>query len=73
MTARKRAVFFVVLAASLSIAVVTAGSSSATAPNAAAPLVIAFEGPQSGAQASNGLDQLRGVRLAASQLNKYGG
>ena len=29
-----------------------------------APLVIAVEGPQSGAQAANGLDQLRGVRLA---------
>jgi branched-chain amino acid transport system substrate-binding protein len=37
------------------------------------PLVIAVEGPQSGEQASNGLDQLRGVRLAVSQLNAHGG
>ena len=35
-------------------------------------LVIAVEGPQSGAQASNGLDQLRGVRLAVRQLNGHG-
>jgi branched-chain amino acid transport system substrate-binding protein len=73
MTARKRAVFLVVLAGSASIAVVTAGSSLATGSKAPAPLKIAVEGPQSGAQASNGLDQLRGVRLAVSQLNKYGG
>ena len=39
----------------------------------AAPLVIAVEGPQSGEQAANGLDQLRGVRLAVSQLNARGG
>jgi branched-chain amino acid transport system substrate-binding protein len=35
--------------------------------------MIAAEGPQSGAQASNGLDQLRGVQLAVRQLNKHGG
>jgi branched-chain amino acid transport system substrate-binding protein len=40
---------------------------------ALAPLVIAVEGPQSGAQASNGRDQLRGVRLAVSQLDAHGG
>jgi branched-chain amino acid transport system substrate-binding protein len=38
-----------------------------------APLVIAVEGPQSGAQAANGLDQLRGVRLAVRQLDAHGG
>jgi branched-chain amino acid transport system substrate-binding protein len=38
-----------------------------------APVVIAVEGPQSGSQASNGLDQLRGVRLAVQQLNARGG
>jgi branched-chain amino acid transport system substrate-binding protein len=37
------------------------------------PLVLAVEGPQSGSQAANGLDQLRGVRLAAAQLNAQGG
>jgi branched-chain amino acid transport system substrate-binding protein len=36
-------------------------------------LKIAVEGPQSGAQASNGRDQLRGVRLAVRQLNAHGG
>ena len=36
-------------------------------------MLIAVEGPQSGAQAPNGLDQLRGVRLAVSQLNAHGG
>jgi branched-chain amino acid transport system substrate-binding protein len=55
------------LASSLSL-VVVAGASSATAP-----LLIAVEGPQSGEQAPNGLDQLRGVRLAVSQLNAHGG
>jgi branched-chain amino acid transport system substrate-binding protein len=38
-----------------------------------APLLIAVEGPQSGPQAPNGLDQLRGVQLAVSQLNAHGG
>jgi ABC-type branched-subunit amino acid transport system substrate-binding protein len=40
---------------------------------ARAPLTIAVEGPQSGAQAANGVDQLRGVRLAVRQLNARGG
>jgi branched-chain amino acid transport system substrate-binding protein len=35
--------------------------------------LIAVEGPQSGEQAANGLDQLRGVRLAVRQLNAHGG
>ncbi len=37
------------------------------------PLLIAVEGPQSGEQAPNGLDQLRGVQLAVRQLNAHGG
>jgi branched-chain amino acid transport system substrate-binding protein len=37
------------------------------------PFVIAVEGPQSGSQAANGRDQLRGVRLAVAQLNAHGG
>jgi branched-chain amino acid transport system substrate-binding protein len=37
------------------------------------PLLIAVESPQSGEQADNGLDQLRGVRLAVRQLNARGG
>jgi ABC-type branched-subunit amino acid transport system substrate-binding protein len=55
------------LAVLLSLVVVGAGSSSPK------PLLIAVEGPQSGAQASNGQDQLRGVRLAVSRLNAHGG
>jgi branched-chain amino acid transport system substrate-binding protein len=55
------------LATSLVTTVAVAGSSSST------PLVIAVEGPQSGSQAANGLDQLRGVRLAVKQLNAGGG
>jgi branched-chain amino acid transport system substrate-binding protein len=55
------------LAIGISLTVAAAGSGSS------APLVIAVEGPQSGAQAANGVDQLRGVRLAVSQLNARGG
>jgi branched-chain amino acid transport system substrate-binding protein len=54
----------------LSLAVISAGSARSRSP---APLLIAVEGPQSGAQAANGLDQLRGVRLAVNQLNAHGG
>src|SRR5689334_12657565 len=53
--------------ASLVFAWTAAGSGSR------APLLIAVEGPQSGAQAANGVDQLRGVRLAVNQLNAHGG
>ena len=56
-----------VLAGCLGLLLARGGSGST------APLVIAVEGPQSGAQAANGLDQLRGVRLAVSQLNARGG
>lgn len=59
----------VILAVAISLVttVAAAGSRSAT------PLLIAVEGPQSGSQAANGLDQLRGVRLAVKQLNAGGG
>ena len=47
---------------------------AAPAPSEAdGPLVIAVESPQSGDQASNGLDQLRGVQLAVRQANAHGG
>jgi branched-chain amino acid transport system substrate-binding protein len=49
------------------------GGAVGAASSAPAPLVLAVEGPQSGDQASNGLDQLRGVRLAVRQLNAAGG
>jgi branched-chain amino acid transport system substrate-binding protein len=51
----------------VSLLVSTAGAS------ASPPLAIALEGPQSGEQAPNGLDQLRGVQLAARQLDARGG
>lgn len=65
--ARTRVVWLVVLGACVSL---TAPTTSASALR---PLVIAVEGPQSGGQASNGLDQLRGVRLAVGQLDARGG
>ena len=67
MTGGKAVACVLALAACLSLAVVSIGSA------APAPLLIAVEGPQSGAQASNGLDQLRGVQLAVKQLNAHGG
>jgi branched-chain amino acid transport system substrate-binding protein len=63
----------------LAVALPLAGAAAALAngssskANPAGPLVIAVEGPQSGDQASNGLDMLRGVRLAVRQLNAAGG
>ncbi len=39
----------------------------------AAPLRIAVEGPLTGAQASNGMDMLRGVQLAVREVNARGG
>src|SRR5213592_2571391 len=67
MITRKGVAFILVLVAALSLTIVATGS------GAPAPLLIAVEGPQSGAQASNGVDQLRGVRLAVRQLNAHGG
>jgi branched-chain amino acid transport system substrate-binding protein len=55
------------LVSCLALAAAAAGSGSSP------PLLIAVEGPQSGAQSANGLDQLRGVRLAVKQLNAHGG
>jgi branched-chain amino acid transport system substrate-binding protein len=57
--------------------VAAAGSALLAAVPAAAagapPLVIAVESPQSGEQASNGLDQLRGAQLAVREVNARGG
>jgi branched-chain amino acid transport system substrate-binding protein len=67
MTAWTRAAWFVLLAGLLALALTAAGSGST------GPLLIAVEAPLSGDQAPNGLDQLRGVRLAVKQLNAQGG
>ena len=67
MIAHRRLASLLVLAGFLSLVAVGAGSS------APVPLLIAVEGPQSGPQAPNGLDQLRGVQLAVAQLNAHGG
>lgn len=67
MIAYGRLALLLALGCSLSLLVVGTGSGSP------APLLIAVEGPQSGSQAANGLDQFRGVRLAVSQLNAHGG
>src|SRR4029079_8946303 len=63
----RRSILLLALAGFLSLLVAGTGSGSA------APLRVAVEGPQTGSQAPNGLDQLRGVRLAVSQLNAHGG
>jgi branched-chain amino acid transport system substrate-binding protein len=67
MIARKRVGVLLALASCLPLVAATAGST------ASSPLLVAVEGPQSGEQATNGLDQLRGVRLAVTQLNAQGG
>src|SRR5947209_20378874 len=54
----------------LSLVAIGAGSARS---RTTVPLLIAVEGPQTGEQAPNGLDQLRGVRLAVSQLDAHGG
>jgi branched-chain amino acid transport system substrate-binding protein len=43
------------------------------AASAARPIRIAVEAPLTGSQSSNGLDQLRGVRLAVREANAKGG
>src|SRR5262249_28652663 len=65
--AGKLLVLLAALGAVVSLAI--PGASAGVAP----PLRIAVEGPQSGAQASNGDDQLRGVQLAVKQLDAHGG
>jgi len=64
-----------VIAAALSggALLIAAGAGAAATQSSPEPLVIAVEGPQSGGQASNGLDQLRGVQLAVRQVNAHGG
>jgi len=49
------------------------GSSVGGDPSTYGTIGIAMEGPLTGAQASNGQDMLRGVQLAALQVNKRGG
>jgi branched-chain amino acid transport system substrate-binding protein len=71
MTAFRRSVWLLALTALLSLVAVGTGAGSSKLSSR--PLLIAVEGPQSGAQAPNGDDQLRGVRLAVSQLNAEGG
>jgi branched-chain amino acid transport system substrate-binding protein len=67
MMARKRVGWLVLLVSLFLLALTAAGSGST------GPLVIAVEAPHTGEQAPNGLDQLRGVRLAVKQLNAQGG
>lgn len=66
-SAGKRIAWLLALGVCVSLAVPIAGA------RALPPLVIAVEGPQSGEQAPNGRDQLRGVRLAVGQLDAHGG
>jgi branched-chain amino acid transport system substrate-binding protein len=56
------------------IAVIASGGVWAESAGAAARAVrIAVEGPMTGAEASTGVDMLRGAQLAAAQLNARGG
>jgi branched-chain amino acid transport system substrate-binding protein len=66
-----RAAWLLVPVACLPLAVI--GTADSARSRSAPPLLLAVEGPQSGEQAANGLDQLRGVRLAVRQLNAHGG
>jgi ABC-type branched-subunit amino acid transport system substrate-binding protein len=70
MTRIRRSAWLLMLAGLVALVVGTGTGSSTVAQG---PLLIAVEGPQRGAQAPNGLDQLRGVRLAVSRLNAHGG
>jgi branched-chain amino acid transport system substrate-binding protein len=61
------------VAAILSALALLVSAALAGGAGSTAPLLVAVEGPQTGDQAANGLDQLRGVRLAVQQLNADGG
>lgn len=64
-----------ILASTTAIAL-GAGVVTAAVPASAGdvdPIVVAVEAPLTGAQASNGVDMLRGVRLAAKEWNARGG
>src|SRR5262245_49889567 len=63
----------VIVAAICGAALVLPAAGRAAPASGSEPLLVAVEGPQSGGQASNGLDQLRGVQLAARQVNAHGG
>jgi branched-chain amino acid transport system substrate-binding protein len=58
---------------SLALLAVLSGCKSDTEAPVASTLTIAFEGPLTGDQASNGQDMLRGVRLAVAETNLKGG
>lgn len=61
----------------VTIVALAAGAAFAGAAPASAgdvePIVVAVEAPLTGAQASNGIDMLRGVQLAAREWNAKGG
>ena len=65
---RKRSAWFVAL---LSMLVASLGCSGSDDDKDA--IRVALEGPLTGEQASNGLDMLRGVQLAVSEVNAKGG
>jgi len=65
---RKRSAWFVAL---LSMLIASLGCSGSVDDKDA--IRVALEGPLTGEQASNGLDMLRGVQLAVSEVNAKGG
>ena len=74
MARRKLAVASVLLAAGAIASPAMAAGIIGGNPGASdGPIFVAVEGPQTGAQASNGQDMLRGVQLAVNQVNARGG
>lgn len=70
---RRLAILLAVLAA-LVAAAPLAGARPAPAERASAgSIILAFQGPLTGAQSANGKDQLRGVKLAVREINAAGG
>lgn len=59
----------ILLAALIALAIAAPLSSAATQGT----ILLAFEGPLTGSQASNGYDMLRGTRLAVREINQTGG
>ncbi|MGA0122476.1 MAG: branched-chain amino acid ABC transporter substrate-binding protein [Gaiellales bacterium] len=70
---RRLATLLAVLAAAALLAPL-AGARPASAERATqGSIILAFQGPLTGAQAANGRDQLRGVKLAVREINRAGG
>lgn len=68
-----RRIAITLTAATLALAGLGLAPTIQAAPSKGNPIVVAVEAPLTGDQASNGIDMLRGVQLAAKQINAKGG